>query len=522
MLTRGRMLYFALALLFAISLTYRIREIIDRVDLLSHGAERAKEPFNMNVPGVEITGVEPEAAAAGIQKGDTLLAFAERPYRGAVDFYVPLREARPGDRMNVQVRSADGAVRNSTIEMQPFSVAPPGASKVIQQVVAIAMPVFCILLGFWVAAVRIRDPRAWILLAMMISFGETVGGGLFRSMFGYDDIFQPIGAASQQFAGNVWSIAMMLFGIYFPERFGPDRRWPWAKWLLIGPLLFRASQNGISAGLAGKHVTLAITIDRFLPVGANTVTVVHMAAISCFFFAIANRSARAANPDARRRLSLLHAGATISMTPIFLLIVVNLILGRAPIPNDSAVLTFVVLLMLLGFPLTMAYVIVVQRAMDVRVVVRQGVQYLLASRGVLFLQALLSAMVIFAAGSLTLDGMNRPQRIRLMALGVTSVALIQVFAKKTRTWIDRRFFREAYDAEQILSDLANKVRTMVETGPLLETVANRISESLHVPRVAVLLNGGGAFEVAYAVGYSTPPDVRIPANGTAIEKAAQE
>jgi len=43
-----------------------------------------------------------------------------------------------------------------------------------------------------------------------------------------------------------------------------------------------------------------------------------------------------------------------------------------------------------------------------------------------------------------------------------------------------------------------------------------------VPRVAVLLNGGGAFEVAYAVGYSTPPDVRIPANGTAIEKAAQE
>ena len=80
----------------------------------------------------------------------------------------------------------------------------------------------------------------------------------------------------------------------------------------------------------------------------------------------------------------------------------------------------------------------------------------------------------------------------------------------------------AYDAEQILSDLANKVRTMVETGPLLETVANRISESLHVPRVAVLLNGGGAFEVAYAVGYSTAPDVRIPANGTAIEKAAQE
>ena len=236
MLTRGRMLYFALALLFAISLTYRIREIVDRVDLLSHGAERAKNPFNVNVPGVEITGVEPEAAAAGIRKGDTLLAFAGRPYRGALDFYIPLREARPGDRLNVQVRSADGAVKNSSINVQPFNLTPPGASEVIQQAAAIAMPAFCILLGFWVAAVRIRDLRAWILLAMMISFGETIGG-LFRNMFGHEDFFQPIGAAYQQFAANVWAVAMMLFGIYFPERFDPDRRWPWARWLLIVPLL---------------------------------------------------------------------------------------------------------------------------------------------------------------------------------------------------------------------------------------------------------------------------------------------
>src|SRR2546426_883462 len=210
------------------------------------------------------------------------------------------------------------------------------------------------------------------------------------------------------------------------------------------------------------------------------------------------------------------------MTPLFILIVVNLVLGRPPVQNDSALFTFAVFLMLLGFPLTMAYVIVVQRAMDVRVVIRQGVQYLLASKAVVVLQVLLSAMVIFAAASMSIDGLNRPQRIRLMALGITSVALIQVFAKKTRTWIDRRFFREAYDAEQILSDLANKVRTMVETGPLLETVANRISESLHVPRVAVLLNGGGAFEVAYSVGYLTAPDVRITANGTAIEIATEE
>src|SRR6266850_1073968 len=58
------------------------------------------------------------------------------------------------------------------------------------------------------------------------------------------------------------------------------------------------------------------------------------------YFAISRKSARATNPDARRRLSLLHGGASISMTPLFILIVVNLVLGRPAIENSSALFTF--------------------------------------------------------------------------------------------------------------------------------------------------------------------------------------
>ena len=36
--------------------------------------------------------------------------------------------------------------------------------------------------------------------------------------------------------------------------------------------------------------------------------------------------------------------------------------------------------------------------------------------------------------------------------------------ERLRGWIDRQFFREAYEADAILTDLATKVRTMVETG----------------------------------------------------------
>src|SRR5205807_1722481 len=121
----------------------------------------------------------------------------------------------------------DGSTKNASIELRSLRGGTPlTVSETLQEVLAAIMPLFCVVLGFWVAAVRIHDPMAWIFLAMMISFGETIAGGFTISRFGHDDFFQPIGAAYQQFAASIWSVSMMLFGIYFPDRIAIDRRWP--------------------------------------------------------------------------------------------------------------------------------------------------------------------------------------------------------------------------------------------------------------------------------------------------------
>src|SRR5215471_7284369 len=97
---RGRIRYFALALLFATSFGYRIREIFDRVELLVYPATHVRDPFNIALPTNEVMSITPEAEAAGILRGDHLLAFAGHDYRGAVDFYAPIRTARPGGRID--------------------------------------------------------------------------------------------------------------------------------------------------------------------------------------------------------------------------------------------------------------------------------------------------------------------------------------------------------------------------------------------------------------------------------------
>jgi sigma-B regulation protein RsbU (phosphoserine phosphatase) len=93
-----------------------------------------------------------------------------------------------------------------------------------------------------------------------------------------------------------------------------------------------------------------------------------------------------------------------------------------------------------------------------------------------------------------------------------------MIAKPLRLWIDKRFFREAYDAELILSELSDDVRTMVETKPLLETVAGKISESLHIPHVALLMKEGSNFVPAYALGFDTPPVVSLSGDSKSMQK----
>jgi sigma-B regulation protein RsbU (phosphoserine phosphatase) len=493
--------YAALALLFAISVTYQVRDTVDRFDEMRNGHRLVKLPFNLDFPQFEVSERQPEAEAAGLESGDTIVGVEGRPLRHISDLYGPLRTGRAGDRLMLDVQRSDqpqARTRTVSIDLQPIRTGPPSAYDwAFFAIVYLAMPYLCIALGYWVAAVRIRQRLAWLLLVVLLSLAEFAGGN-WRTLFGRDDMFQPIAAAYQPVLANVWPLSMMLFGIYFPDRLALDRRFPWAKWIVAVPIALRVI--GIAITLELLHfgsLAAARQTDRFFERFAGLVLVLHLVAIIVFFAAMAYKTVTASSPDARRRLLLLDAGALIGITPI----VVYIILLVTEVVELS---TWAVPLLLGGlfiFPLTMAYVIVVHRAMDVRVVVRQGLQYLLARGSLRTLQIGLSVLIVAAASTMSAAS-NPVGRIGLISAGLAAVVLIQTSADRVRRWMDRRFFREAYNAELILSDLANKVRTIVETGPLLQMVAHRVSDTLHVPRVAIFLNGGGTLRPAYALGHS--------------------
>ncbi|MGH9431240.1 MAG: PP2C family protein-serine/threonine phosphatase, partial [Terriglobia bacterium] len=233
----------------------------------------------------------------------------------------------------------------------------------------------------------------------------------------------------------------------------------------------------------------------------------------------------AKSPDVKRRLRLLYVGSTVSMTPLFILVLISLIKGMSItdprlFPSWLFVPCF---LLIFGFPLTLAYVIVVHRALDVRVVVRQGLQYAFAANAIRGLRA---AVVVAAGIFVTYSfGHVGPGHVILKAilLAVAGMLVISLrrLVESLRAWTDHRFFRDAYHAETVLAELSEKVRSIVETRPLIETVSRSIADSLHVSRVAALLRQNGQFVPAFAFGYDQPPQVSFPAEGATVRQMAQ-
>ncbi len=451
----------------------------------------------------KVSTVFPDAEAAGVRVGDHIRSVNGVPIVADQDWANLIVSLQPDQTVPVML-ARDGASGEELYEVTLRSQAAARdlgffAGFITSFLYSYAIPTISILLAFWVVLVRPSDPLAWILLLVLLGMSSV-------SFEGYpDQTF--IGIYRSVFFSS-WALGMLLFGIYFPERWSVDRRIPWAKWILIVPLVF---QIFLVLNSQIRHL-IGFNIAEYLgPLVRGYETVgfyVNMLAIGSFFSILGHKSGSLDDADSRRRLKLLVWGTVAAMLPTFLIVLYKGVY-RVPGSFFQAVpfwMAIIALLLLNLFPLTLAYVIVVQQAMDVKVVLRQGIQYALARNGVKVLQAIMLVALILAFVWILQNFQGDVAiQVGFVAAGFALIPLIDLIAKRLRVWIDKRFFREAYDSEQILLELSEDVRTMVETRPLLETVSAKISESLHVPQVALLIRNGTGYEPAYSLGYDTPP-----------------
>jgi phosphoserine phosphatase RsbU/P len=483
--------YALLILLFVLSIGYWIGGAANLYDELQFGAGRARLPFSFGFRMQTISSALPEATEAGAHFGDVLLQFDGRPFTGIDVMREAVRNAHPGSLIPAVIRRQDGPVAPIVVKLAARRAAAATASEWLRDIgVQLVFPLFCLLLGFWVAFARPLDKNAWLLLAIMISLEFLVPETSFR------EPWQALRIAWTALTLFSWPAWMMLFGIYFPERSVLDRRVPWIKWLVS--VLLVVSSLPVLASMVGKEVSFASVawMRPFLFQLDLVRQVAAMAAISLFFANLGATTGTASSKDAARRVRFIWLGATVAFTPGFPIALISLFKGSDFGNGLPEWVQYVAFGCLAIFPLTLAYVILVQRAMDVRMAIRQSVRYTVFRGGLWLVGAAMFtlAMKIFVDLSQNHAALTA-NKIALLALGAVLLGLRRRYKGPVQRWVDRRFFREDYRAEQVLSDLSNEARRFVDARPLLETVTHRIAETLHVPRISVLLRHANGYRL---------------------------
>ena len=517
--------YVLLGVLFVGACAYQVRATIAAFPgFLSNGSPEWSWPFILNYSKGQPTAsfVTAVAQRAGVSEGDVVTQVNGRPLTGKAVFGEEIANAKSGDKLQVTVRSRSGT--NEHTVAIPFVPATATVSWILAAVVMlkVILPVVSILLGFWTAFVRPRDIAAWLLLGVLLGLSSLFTAGAESWGPRVRDLATFYYAAMSK----LWPVCMLLFGLYFPEAFPPARArlWLWLAKRVLVPLLVAdgLAEIAIAIGRMDNYARVA-SLDALRQPFEQALFVLSLLAVGSFFACIWAKSGMAVSADAKRRLRLLAWGTTVSMAPAFILIVVSQIKSGQPeqvFPEPVALSSFALMLL---FPITLAYVIVVHRAMDVRVVIRQGLQYALAKGGIralrLAIATALALGIVYLWGHI---GRNSPAQYVVVALGVTLWLSAKHVCEKLRGWTDRRFFRDAYNAEHVLASLSDEVRSIVETQPLLERVATKIAESLHVPRIAVLLQQDALYRPAYALGYEIVPHAEFRTTGGTIERLRKE
>ena len=143
----------------------------------------------------------------------------------------------------------------------------------------------------------------------------------------------------------------------------------------------------------------------------------------------------------------------------------------------------------LVLPAAVSYAVLVHRVLDVKLIARRALQYVLTRSMVSVLVAIPAmalAAYVAAHSEKSVAYLFSGARVQLLLAAVLVGAAALRYRKPLLDAVDRRFFREQYDARQILGLLVERIRSIRDSASLANLVSREIDLALHLERAALL------------------------------------
>jgi hypothetical protein len=294
-----------------------------------------------------------------------------------------------------------------------------------------------------------------------------------------------------------WSWIPIIFPIFliplhFPTGRPPSARWNWVNTLAIGMWLFFiittffVDQIGpIDSDWVLPNPVGFIPQEFFegpafmLPWGAGLITVLSSSITSLFV-----RYRRAHFAERQQIKWLLYAGA-------FFLIIYAIIFINAPSELENGWTNLIFVLSILAIPIAITIAILRYRLFDIDVIIRRTVQYSLVTGllGLAYFGSIVLLQNLFGG----LAAQNSPLVIVFSTLLIA--ALFNPLRRRVQNFIDRRFYRQKYDAEQALAEFAAVARRETDLGQLTAHLTTTVQETLQPQDVSMWMVAGSKRKV---------------------------
>ena len=474
------------------------------------GQSMARPPDPSAMSGaVLVSAVEPgsPASAAGLRRNDVVLGASNLLTGQSVDLSHPahdgsetLRRWRDsywlGTRGPLEVRlQRAGAAFSTRVDRPPAWSLPwrqwaravtIHAGPLIDMASIVGAALALLLL-------RPRDQSALLIVATLACAGTSTGGAL----AGGEAALPPmLRAPLTVFSWMAMPLAFPLIALavlYFPRKSDLLVRHPWlhALPILVSlPMIVPAA--GTAMFLAGADTTAGLALwDASHPqvfyaaFGMGLLLNILSMAEGLWRF---NH-----NPDLQERRRVAFATFTLVLATIAFTV-------REGVPALSAAAGLSVTLpwwanlalhlvtALAGIGIT--YTVAVNRVLAPRVVIRQSLQYALARKTMAVaaaLPAVLLGLALYKQRDRSLAEIVSGQPLLYAVLLALVVATIK-HRERAKAWLDRRFFRQDYDARAVLLSLSARIPFETDPNELMALVVHQIDAALKPAMVAVLVS----------------------------------
>jgi len=336
---------------------------------------------------------------------------------------------------------------------------------------------FSFLAGFGVLLLKPADRRGRIFYWLCIAFGAAVTIGWATA--GVQ------GRTPNLLPGTVVNFAYPLtlaLLLWFARSYAPHRRLARPSLFWVVPLAW-----GVFLGVTFlvSQIGPSIAAFRLRQQGLNVfrLYIVAMGVLALVEFARAFR--RSPSAEDRAEIKWYFIGLAVGLGPFLMLNQLPQALALKPWLSDDFVSAFFFLL-----PIFMATVILQFRLLRVNVVFHRGLVYAILTVFTIcaYLFSVDALRLVFPRATAT--GRN------LIYIG-TAVAVALFLSpgrKAIRDFVDRLFFRQAFDYRQALQRFKEKAPAVIEADGLLELFSETLSSVLAVSGIGVLLREGGSGE----------------------------